>query len=86
MANALESLIADTLVRGRVEGKAEGKAEGKQEAILDLLSMRLGLLPDGLRAELASIVDGPTIGRLLAAARTAASLEEFCSALCTPDA
>ena len=28
MANALENLIADTLVRGRVEGKAEGIAEG----------------------------------------------------------
>ena len=77
MANALESLIADTLVRGRAEGIAEGKAKGKQEAILELLSDRLGSLPNGLRAELAPITDGPTLGRLLMAASTAATVEGF---------
>jgi len=102
MANALESLIADTLVRGRVEGKAEGKAEGiaegvavgkaegiavgRQEAILALLSERLGPLPDALRAEIAPIVDGPTLGRLLLAASTAATVEGFRRTLRNPDA
>ena len=85
MANALENLIADTLVRGRVEGKAEGIAEGmaggRREGILVLLSARLGQVPDGLRAELASVADGPTLGRLLVAASTATSLEEFRRAL-----
>ena len=94
MANALENLIADTLVQGRTEGKAEGKAEGiaegmasgRREAILGVLSARLGPLPDGLRAELAPIADGPTLGRLLAAASTAGSLEEFRGALRNPNA
>ena len=104
MANALESLIADTLVRGRAEGiaegvaagkaegiakgvaagKAEGIAVGRREAILDLLSERLGPPPDWLRAELAPIVDGPTLGRLLVAASTATSLEEFRSTVRNP--
>jgi len=94
MANALENLIADTLVQGRTEGKAEGIAEGiaegmasgRREAILGVLSARLGPLPDGLRAELAPIADGPTLGRLLAAASTAGSLEEFRGALRSPGA
>jgi len=33
MASALENLIADTLVRGRVEGVAVGKAEGIAEGM-----------------------------------------------------
>jgi len=90
MANSLESLIADTLVRGRAEGKAEGIAEGiavgRQATILDLLSERLGPLPDGLRGELAPILDGPALGRLLVAASTAGSLEEFRSTVRNPHA
>ena len=90
MANALENLIADTLVRGRVEGKAEGIAEGlasgRREAILGVLAARLGRVPSGLRADLAPVADGPTLERLLIAASTAASLEEFRRALRNPNA
>lgn len=61
-------------------------ASGRREAILGVLSARLGPLPDGLRAELAPVADGPTLGRLLAAASTAGSLEEFRGALRNPNA
>ena len=94
MANALENLIADTLVRGREEGKAEGIAEGltegiaagRRQTILDLLSLRLGPLSETLRAELVPVADDATLGRLLLAASTAASLEEFRHAFRTPNA
>ena len=87
MANALENLIADTLVRGRVEGVAVGKAEGIAEGMASgRREAILGPLPDGLRAEIALVADGPTLGQLLVAASAANSLEEFRSALLIPNA
>ena len=42
MANALENLIADTLVRGRNEGKAEGRTEGMRDLVRGAIDRRFG--------------------------------------------
>lgn len=61
-------------------------AGSRRQAILDLLSARLGQVPEGLRTELTNVADGPTLERLLLAASAAASLEEFHRALRNPNA
>ena len=68
MANALENLIADTLVRGRNEGRNEGKAEWRTEGMRDLvrgaIDRRFGQLSAALERQIAA-ADEPALAGLL---------------------
>jgi hypothetical protein len=64
MANALEKLIEDTLVRGQEEGRAEGEMVGFRKAVRHAIERRFGQVPPALDARLAT-ADEPTLERLL---------------------
>ena len=64
MANELENLIADTLVRGRTEGRAEWLVEGRHEGMPDLvrraIERRFGPPPVALERRIAA-ADEPAL-------------------------
>ncbi len=77
MANALEDLLVDTILRGREEGRVEGRVESTREAILGFLAARFGPVPSALQARIEHIDDLERLKSLVHAAGVVASLEEF---------
>jgi hypothetical protein len=84
MANALEKLIEDTLVRGREEGREEGRAEGREEgelegfrkAVRHAIELRFGRVPPVLEARLATS-DEPTLMRIFDRLATASGPDDL---------
>ncbi|MGH2389609.1 MAG: hypothetical protein ACRDIE_15520 [Chloroflexota bacterium] len=89
MANALQKLVEDALLKGQAEGKAEGHAEGREhgritaqrEDIISILVSRFGPLPDEMQARIARISAPSSLRALLLAAADADSLGSFARAL-----
>jgi len=69
MANVLEDLFVDTLVRGRVESR--------REDILSLLTARFGFVPEDIHARIERIADPDRLKELVIAAGTVQTLEAF---------
>jgi len=81
---------ADMLMeRGRQEGREEGELRGeirgeiraKHEAVLDVLELRFGRVPDGLREAVEAIDSPAKLHALHRAAVTSPSLDEFAESL-----
>ena len=72
MCKAIDDLIEDGWMRGKVEGKAEGKAE----SILALLE-ELGSIPEGLSAKIKEQSDAKILTKWLKLAARAKDLEQF---------
>jgi hypothetical protein len=89
VANALQKLVEDALLKGQAEGKAEGHAEGQEqgriiaqrEDIISILVSRFGPLPDGMQARIARINAPSRLRTLLLAAAGTDSLDSFAQAL-----
>ena len=73
MANALEDLLVDALMRGRLESR--------REDILRLLTARFGDVPEALRACIERVDDPDRLKDLVIATATATSLQAFDHAL-----
>ena len=69
MANVLEDLFVDTLVRGRVESRREG--------ILSFLTARFGVVPEAIHAHIERIAGPGRLKELVIAAGTVQTLEAF---------
>ncbi len=63
------------------KGRQEGRVDTLHEAILDLLDIRFGEVPGGLKDAVQDIHDESILRNLHRAAARAASLEEFARAL-----
>ncbi len=69
MANMLEDLLVDTLMRGQVEGG--------QKAVVRFLSARFGSVPTALQARIEGVGEVAQLDALVAATATVGTLEEF---------
>jgi hypothetical protein len=78
MANALEKLIEDTLVRGREEGRAEGEVEGFRKAVRLAVEQRFAYVPPALAAQL-DAADEPKLARMLNRLQTADRVDDVLS-------
>jgi predicted transposase YdaD len=63
--------------QGKEEGKQEGRIRGLQDAVLDLLLIRFGDLPQGVATQVRGVQDGVRLQQLLREAATAVSLPTF---------
>jgi predicted transposase YdaD len=61
----------------RQEGRQEGLQEGRMESILDLLQIRFGHVPEGLRKAILAVHDESALKELQRSAIQCSSLEEF---------
>ncbi len=72
---------AEGKVEGKAEGKAEGRAEGraeeKQAAVLKLLRLRFGSVPESVTNQISSIRNFSRLDALFEEALTAQTLEEI---------
>lgn len=80
VANALEKLIENTLVRGREEGREEGRVEGEIEGIRRMVrhavERRCGRVPPALDARLAA-ADEPALLRIFDLLTTATGPDDL---------
>jgi predicted transposase YdaD len=72
---------AEARAEGRAEGRTEGRAEGRADAILRVLEVRHGPLPESLPPRARAIRDVAQLDGLLVTAARCASLDEFLAAL-----
>ena len=76
-----EHLIEQGKVQGKSEGKAEGRAEGraveKQSAVLKLLRLRFGTVPESFTNQISSIRNFSRLDALFEEALTAQTLDEI---------
>ncbi|MGH2344959.1 MAG: hypothetical protein ACRDG4_07005 [Chloroflexota bacterium] len=63
--------------QGIEQGRRQGRAEGEQRAILRVLAIRLGAVPEALATRVAAVADPERLAALLEKAATARDLAEF---------
>ncbi len=72
-----EHLIEQGKVQGKAEGKAEGRAEEKQSAVLKLLRLRFGTVPESVTNQISLIQSFSHLDALFEKALTAQTLDEI---------
>ncbi|MDW8396499.1 MAG: hypothetical protein RMM31_09685, partial [Anaerolineae bacterium] len=45
-----QELVAESEARGEARGRAEGEAKGKAEALVQMVALRFGAVPEAVRA------------------------------------
>ena len=76
MANALEKLIEETLVKGINEGEARGTRRGYERAVRHAIELRFGPIPARLDQYLTT-ADEATLEHLMDRIQAAASVEDL---------
>ncbi|MDE0040735.1 MAG: DUF4351 domain-containing protein [Candidatus Poribacteria bacterium] len=72
-----EHLVEQGKVQGKAEGRAEGRAEEKQAAVLNLLRLRFGTVPESVTNQISSIRNFSRLDALFEEALTAQTLDEI---------
>ena len=72
-----EHLIEQGKVQGKAEGRAEGRAVEKQSAVLKLLRLRFGTVPESFTNQISSIRNFSRLDALFEEALTAQTLDEI---------
>jgi hypothetical protein len=72
------------LEQGRLEGRQEGMIAAQQNAVLDVVEVRFGKIPDSLREAVGMIRDEARLRVLHKSAIQAGSLEEFTAGVASP--
>ena len=65
------------LQEGLQEGRQEGRQENRQDAILAILEVRLGTIPEGLVETIRHVVDPACLDSLQRASLTCQNFEDF---------
>jgi hypothetical protein len=68
-------------MEGRQQGRQEGEIHSRQQALFELLEVRFGAVPEGLREALSTILDLNRLKELQKTAVTCPDLESFASDL-----
>ena len=66
---------------GQVEGKLEGALASRRQDVVEVLELRFGMVPSGLREAILAVQDGEHLRALHRAAVVSVSLEIFAQSL-----